>query len=73
MLDTKGGVVDAAAMQALKSVPELVARLRKLSEKFGSKAALARKLDVSRQAVDQWLNGKTTPSTEIAIKVMNLE
>ena len=73
MLDTSGRLIEDAAMQALKSVPELVARLKKLSKKFGSKAALARKLDVSRQAVDQWLNGKTTPSTDIAIKVMNLE
>lgn len=73
LLDKSAAMAHSPDVQSLKSVPDLVARLKKLSKKFGSKAALARKLDVSRQAVDQWLNGKTTPSTDIAIKVMNLE
>lgn len=72
-LDTSAHLSDSASMQSLKSVPDLVAKLNKLSKHLGSKAALARKLGVSRQAVDQWLNGTTTPSTDIAIQVMNLK
>lgn len=73
LLDTKAGDVVFIPDMKLKSVQDLVTELERLSKKFGSKAALARKLNVSRQAVDQWLNGKTTPSADIAIKVMNLK
>lgn len=73
ILDKKPLANDKGDMQVIKSMAGLRQKLTRLTGKRGSKAALARKLGVSRQAVDQWLNGTTTPSTDIAIQVMNLK
>jgi len=53
------------------SLSDLIAELRKLTVPRGVKAALARELKVSRQAVDQWLSGASSPSGETAIRLLN--
>lgn len=63
---------DNTDMQIVKSLAGLRQKLTRLTGKRGAKAALARKFGVSRQAVDQWLSGATSPSTEVAIQIMNL-
>jgi len=73
LLDTTSSASDKDDMQSVTSLPGLRKKLKELAGKLGSNAALARKLDVSRQAVDQWLKGDTKPSAEVLIKVMNMQ
>jgi len=54
------------------SLPDLLNQLRKKTEKRGQKSALARKLKVSRQAVDQWLSGKSKPSADATLELLKL-
>lgn len=48
----------------IKSLPDLIGALKKLTKERGMKVSLADKCQVSRQAVDQWLNGSRKPSAE---------
>lgn len=44
--------------------------LCRLTSKRGAKAALAREMGVTRQAVDQWLSGKTAPSADLMLRLL---
>lgn len=52
------------------SWPALTKALRHHLGERGKKAALARKLHVSRQAVDQWLSGDAKPSAELTFALL---
>lgn len=54
----------------IRSLPELVNELRNRTRQRGAKASLARDLKVSRQAVNQWLSGESTPSGETALALL---
>ena len=70
-LDKENPIVyDAGVKAKIRSLPDLVKRLRDLTKLRGKKAALARDLQVSRQAVDQWLSEKTAPTAETALKLL---
>lgn len=73
VLDIAADSSDKTPMQTIKSLAGLRQKLTRLTVKRGTKAALARKFGVSRQAVDQWISGATSPSTEVAIEIMNLK
>jgi transcriptional regulator with XRE-family HTH domain len=53
------------------SLPELLQAVRDRAGGRGQKAALARRLGVSRQAVEQWLSGAAKPSAELTFKLLN--
>ena len=61
----------AAVKTKIRSLPDLVKALRERTKMRGQKAALARKLGVSRQAVDQWLRGSAKPSAETTLALLN--
>ena len=48
----------------------LVNRVRALTSALGQKAQLARELDTTRQAVNNWLSGKGAPSAEITLRLL---
>lgn len=48
----------------------IIARLSRLTTKRGAKAALAREMGVTRQAVDQWLSGRTAPSADLVLRLV---
>jgi transcriptional regulator with XRE-family HTH domain len=71
MLDISGAVADNSPVQKqIRTLGELVERLHKLTKPRGAKAALAREFRVSRQAVDQWLSRESSPSAEIALRLL---
>ena len=55
----------------IRSLRELVHRLKQITSAPGAKAALARKLGVSRQAVGQWLSGESNPTAEATLQLLN--
>jgi DNA-binding transcriptional regulator YiaG len=55
----------------IRSLRELVHRLKQVTSAPGAKAALARKLGVTRQAVGQWLSGKSNPTAEATLQLLN--
>ena len=57
--------------KAIGSLPELLLAIRDRAGGRGQKAALARRLGVSRQAVEQWLSGAAKPSAELTFKLLN--
>jgi hypothetical protein len=61
-LDNQLPIPDDADVTQPKSLPELISKLKKLTQSRGMKAALAEHCRVSRQAVDQWLSGHAMPS-----------
>lgn len=61
----------AGVKTKIRSLPDLMAALRERTKLRGQKAALARDLNVSRQAIDQWLSGNAKPSAEITFELLN--
>jgi len=49
----------------------LIAKLREKTKMRGQKAALARELKITRQAVDQWLSGNSKPTAETTLKLLH--
>lgn len=54
----------------ISSLADLMNAIRKRTAERGQKAALARELNVSRQAVDQWLAGNAKPSAETTFALL---
>lgn len=72
LLDTRLYMVDKEGVKTkIRSLPDLMNRLRELTKPRGQKAALAREFHVTRQAVDQWLSGSANPSAETSFKLFN--
>ena len=70
-LDIWPGVSDNPPVsRKIRSLQELIGALRARTKLRGQKAALARSLEVTRQAVDQWLSGNAKPSAEITFKLL---
>lgn len=73
-LDTIVAKEDNGPVQhKIRTLGELVRHLQTITAERGAKAALARKFKVSRQAVDQWLSGDSSPSAEIALQLQHLK
>jgi transcriptional regulator with XRE-family HTH domain len=70
-LDNRKPSPQTADMQNVRTYGDLLNRLRKITRPRGAKSELARKFEVSRQAVDQWLSGDSKPSAEIAIQLLH--
>jgi transcriptional regulator with XRE-family HTH domain len=64
ILDNAPLVGNTDAVKEIKSLPELIRQLKKLTNARGLKSDLARSCKVSRQAVDQWFSGSAKPSAE---------
>jgi transcriptional regulator with XRE-family HTH domain len=62
---------NAGVKVRIRSLRELVHRLKQITSAPGAKASLARKLGVSRQAVSQWLSGKSNPTAEATLQLLN--
>ena len=72
LLDIKPGISDNERVsKKIRSLSELLAALRELTQLRGQKAALARELKVTRQAIDQWLSRKAKPSAEITFELLH--
>lgn len=72
VLDIRLGMADKEGVKTkIRSLPDLMNRLRELTKPRGQKAALARKMNVSRQAVDQWLSRSANPSAETTLELVN--
>jgi transcriptional regulator with XRE-family HTH domain len=72
MLDTVSERLDDSQVQnRFKTLPELLEVLRKLTSERGVKASLGRELNVSRQAVDQWLSGQSKPSADSVLLLLD--
>ena len=67
---SRGSGQDADVKEKIRSLPVLLDALRERTKKRGQKSALARELNVSRQALDQWLSGKTKPSAETTFELL---
>jgi DNA-binding transcriptional regulator YiaG len=71
-LDMYCEVRDKESVQTpIESLDDLMKRVREKTSIRGARAGLARELNVSRQAVDQWLSGETCPAAEITIRLVN--
>lgn len=71
-LDTLSDIPkDAGVKIRIRSLEELVARVKQITSSPGAKAALARKLGVTRQAVGQWLSGESNPTAEATLQLLN--
>lgn len=64
VLDIAPLSLDTADVLKIRSLSELIGALKKLTKAHGTKVALAKKCQVSRQAVDQWLSGSAKPSAD---------
>ena len=70
-LDNMPGISDSVRVsKQIRSLPELMIALRERTKLRGQKAALARELKVTRQAIDQWLSGNAKPSAEITFELL---
>ena len=71
-LDTQPGIRHNTGVQTrIRSLRELVHRLKQITSAPGAKAALARKFGVTRQAVGQWLSGTSNPTAEATLQLLN--
>jgi transcriptional regulator with XRE-family HTH domain len=71
-LDISFSMVDKSDVkQEFRSLSDLMDAIRERTKLRGQKAALARELEVSRQAVDQWLDGIAKPSAETTFALLN--
>ncbi len=61
---------DSGVRKKIRSLPDLLKRLRGLTKDRGRKVALAKKMKVTRQAVDQWLSESTTPTAETTFELL---
>jgi len=64
MLDKGGPANEIAIVSDITSLADLLKELRKLTKVRGMKAELAKQCQVSRQAVNQWLDETSKPSAE---------
>ncbi len=55
----------------LLRLPELLARVRNAASHWGGKSELARILGVKPQTVSQYLNGRSQPSAEVALRMLD--
>jgi len=73
-LDIGGAMDETSVVQAKEkqiiSLPELLHAVRGLVKERGTKTALARRLKVSRQAVDQWLSEDAKPSADLTFELL---
>ena len=53
------------------NLEELIESLRRVLSPRGSRSALAREFGISRQAVDNWLSGKSSPKAEVALRLLD--
>lgn len=60
----------AGVKRKIHSLPDLMAAVRERTKFRGQKAALARELGVTRQAIDQWLSGNAKPSAETTFELL---
>lgn len=60
-----------SGVQIIHTYGQLLSRLREITKPRGVKSQIARKFNVSRQAVDKWLSGESKPSAEIAIELQH--
>jgi len=71
MLDKQAGTVHGGGVKTkIRSLPDLLKAIREHTKLRGQKAALARAVGVSRQALDQFLHGEAKPSAEITFKLL---
>ena len=72
VLDIGFSMVDKGGVKRkFSSLSDLMVALRERTKLRGQKAALARELKISRQAVDQWLDGTAKPSAEATFALLN--
>jgi transcriptional regulator with XRE-family HTH domain len=69
-LDIAPAFSQSAGVKEIRSLSELLNQVRRLTAARGRKAELAKALDVSRQAVDQWLSEATKPSAETTFALL---
>jgi len=70
MLDNNAALSDDSGVKEIRSLPVLLDEIRKLTKDRGGKIALANKMKVTRQAVDQWLSGATKPTAEMTFELI---
>jgi transcriptional regulator with XRE-family HTH domain len=74
LLDTASkGADDAGVKQRSEILVSLSSRIEWLASKVGGQAALARKLNVSRQSVSLWIKGITAPDAEHLLLLQRVE
>jgi transcriptional regulator with XRE-family HTH domain len=56
---------------ALLRLPELLARVRNVTPQRGDRAELARFLEVSPQAISNYVNGRSQPSAEVTLRMLD--
>ncbi|MDL5055346.1 helix-turn-helix domain-containing protein [Oscillatoria laete-virens NRMC-F 0139] len=61
-------IVDHMMKRRWKEIQE---RLKKASDFYGGQSGLAKKLNVSRQSMSQWINGQSIPSAENVLLIMD--
>ena len=71
LLDMRKLSQDDPDVKVIRSLPELLSQLRKLTKDRGAKIALANEMRVSRQAVDQWLSEATKPTAEMTFDLIS--
>ena len=71
MLDNVRRLNDDSGVKQIRSLPQLLDELRKLLKVRGAKVALSLEMNVTRQAVDQWLSGKTSPTAEMTFELIS--
>jgi len=70
-LDKGNDLKDDERVKKIVSLSDLIAKLREKTKMRGQKAALARELKITRQAVDQWLSGNSKPTAETTLKLLH--
>jgi transcriptional regulator with XRE-family HTH domain len=71
MLDNQDAMPDCCGVpQIPANLEDLMARVRAAVSDRGAKSGLAKHLGVSRQAVDQWLAGSTSPSAQTTLRLV---
>jgi len=70
-LDNTLVLPDDLGVKEIRSLPQLLIELRNLTKDRGGKIALANKMKVTRQAVDQWLSGASKPTAEMTFDLIS--
>ena len=71
ILDKAAGLPQDSDVKQIRSLPQLLVELRKLTKDRGAKVALANQMKVTRQAVDQWLSGDSKPTAEMTFELIS--
>jgi transcriptional regulator with XRE-family HTH domain len=71
LTDSEAAGSDKPMLNAPAAWPQLVERAKQVTHAYGDKARMARDLGVTRQAVNQWLNGENAPSAELTLQLLN--